>query len=198
MKIVVGLGNPGSRYEVTRHNVGWLLLDYCLSDWGFSGTTTKNNAEVVQTKWKGEPCLFVKPQTFMNLSGKAVAPLMQFYKCEPSDLIVLHDELDIDPFQFKIKKGGGHAGHNGLKSLEAELGTREYHRVRLGIGHPRTVGSPMDVSDYVLGRFSQKDCDEWVKVFPVAKKAMELMLEGEYLKAMNQFNKKAASETKSE
>jgi peptidyl-tRNA hydrolase, PTH1 family len=188
MKILVALGNPGVRYEVTRHNVGWLLLDYCLDEWGISASTQKNQAEVYQMKWKGEPVLCVKPQTFMNLSGRAVAPLAQFYKCAPEDIIVLHDELDIAPLQFKIKKGGGHAGHNGLKSLEAEMGTREYYRFRLGIGHPRTVGSPMDVADYVLGRFSQQECDDWVPIFKRAKSAIELMLEGQVLKAMNQFN----------
>ena len=188
MKLVVALGNPGPRYEVTRHNIGWLALDYCLAQWNFGASVTKNQAEVVTAKWRGEPCLFVKPQTFMNLSGRAVAPLAQFYKCAPEDVIVLHDELDLPPTTFKIKKGGGHAGHNGLKSLEAEMGTRDTFRVRLGIGHPRTVGSPMEVADYVLGRFSQGDCDDWVKIFPDVKAALELMLEGDALRAMNKYN----------
>lgn len=196
MKLIVALGNPGPRYEVTRHNIGWLLLDYCMEKWGVSTGVTKHQAEVFQfqgvkksgASGEAEPVLLIKPQTFMNLSGRAVAPIAQFYKCKSEDIIVLHDELDLNPFQMKIKKGGGHAGHNGLKSLEAELGTRDYYRVRLGIGHPRTVGSRMEVGDYVLSRFTQEDCNDWEKVFENGKKALELMCAGEVLKAMNQFN----------
>lgn len=188
MKLIVALGNPGPRYEVTRHNIGWLALDYCKDAWKTSGDVIKNEAEITQFEWKGEKVLLVKPLTFMNLSGKAVAPLYRFYRCEPTDLIVLQDELDLEPYQFKIKKGGGTAGHNGLKSIEASIGTADFARFRLGIGHPRKLNLRMDVADFVLSRFSQQECDEWANVFADVKKGLELALEGNLVQAMNQLN----------
>src|SRR4051794_16113943 len=138
MKIVVGLGNPGPKYETTRHNVGFLAVDRLIDEWKATGPASKHQGEVYQADVRGEKVLLVKPETFMNLSGRCVAPLMVFFKCKPSDLIVIHDDLDLIPFALRIKTGGGTGGHNGLKSLDESLGAGQngYHRIRIGIGHP--------------------------------------------------------------
>lgn len=192
MKIIVGLGNPGSKYETTRHNVGWLALDRMIEDWKATGPKLQNQAEVWTATIAGEKVLLVKPQTFMNLSGRAVAPLMQFYKCEPSDLIVLHDELDLAPATLKIKTGGGNGGHNGLKSIDECLGSNEYHRVRIGIGHSRDFNPHMDVADWVLSQFSQNECNDLDPLFDRVRDAAVLVMRGDLKKAMNDFNQKTA------
>ncbi len=196
MKIIVGLGNPGAKYETTRHNVGWLALDRMIEDWKATGPTTKNQAEVWTASVGGEKALLVKPQTFMNLSGRAVAPLMQFYKCETSDLIVIHDELDLAPATLKIKTGGGNGGHNGLKSIDECIGKNDYHRIRIGIGHPRDFIPQMDVADWVLSQFPQNECDALDPLLDRVRDATVLVMRGDLKKAMNDFNQKTSKETK--
>jgi PTH1 family peptidyl-tRNA hydrolase len=193
VKIIVGLGNPGAKYETTRHNVGWLALDRLIDDWKASGPQIKNQAEVFQAKVNHEPVLLVKPQTFMNLSGRAVAPLVQFYKCEPSDIFVLHDEVDLKPMALRLKTGGGSGGHNGLKSLDESLGQNNYHRVRIGVGHPRQLDPEdgrrnMDTADWVLGQFTDQDLRELDPLFDRIKDAVELAIRENMTKAMNRFN----------
>lgn len=192
MKIIVGLGNPGRKYETTRHNVGWLALDRMIEDWRATGPTVRNQAEVWSATVAGEKVLLVKPQTFMNLSGRAVAPLVQFYKCEPQDLIVIHDELDLAPATMKIKTGGGNGGHNGLKSIDECLGTSDYHRVRIGIGHSRDFNPHMDVADWVLSQFSQSECNDLDPLLDRARDAVQLLVRGDLKKAMNDFNQKTS------
>ncbi len=191
MKIIAGLGNPGPKYETTRHNVGWLALDRLIDSWKANGPKNDHQAEVYRTKVDGEDVLLVKPQTFMNLSGRSVAPILKFFKCQPSDLIVLHDELDIPPLALKIKTGGGNGGHNGLKSLDECLGTNAYHRIRLGIGHPRNFNLHMDTADFVLGQIPDNDLSRWDAVFGDVEKAAKMLLKGDILKAMTQFNRKS-------
>jgi peptidyl-tRNA hydrolase, PTH1 family len=186
--MIVGLGNPGTKYETTRHNVGWLALDRMIDDWKATGPKVQNGAEVWTTSVGGEKVLLVKPQTFMNLSGRAVGPLMQFYKCEPEDLVAIHDELDLAPAALRIKTGGGNGGHNGLKSLEEHLGVNTYHRIRIGIGHPRDFNPQMDVADWVLSRFSQHECEKLDPLLDRVRAATELLIAGEVKRAMNQFN----------
>lgn len=188
MKIIVGLGNPGTQYETTRHNVGWLALDRLVDSWRAAGPKTQNGAEVWQATRGGEKVLLVKPLTFMNLSGRAVAPLAQFYKCAPEDVVAIHDELDLAPATIRIKTGGGNGGHNGLKSLDEHLGSSAYHRIRLGIGHPRDFNPRMDVSDWVLAPFSQSECDALDPVLDRAREAAELLIIGEAKRAMNIYN----------
>lgn len=190
MKLIVGLGNPGAKYETTRHNIGWLALDRMIEDWKGIGPKSQNRAQIWSTTLEGEKILFVKPQTFMNLSGEAVAPLYQFYKCEPEDIIVIHDELDIPPGLMKLKTGGGNGGHNGLKSLDASLGTNAYHRVRLGIGHPRDYNPQMDVADWVLAQFSQAECNGLDSFFERTRDAVRKILTSGLKTAANQFNQK--------
>jgi len=152
-KIIVGLGNPGPDYALTRHNIGFMAVD---------AIAAKNAAGGWQRKFKGlcasascgkQDILLLKPMTFMNLSGESVGEAMRFYKLSPTDVIVFHDDIDLLAGKVKVKQAGGHAGHNGLKSLDAHIGA-DYWRVRLGVGHP---GDRAQVSDYVLGSFNKSD-----------------------------------------
>jgi PTH1 family peptidyl-tRNA hydrolase len=190
MKLIVGLGNPGPQYETTRHNIGFLFVDYLIEEWKATGPVIKNQAEVYQASVNGEPVVIVKPQTFMNLSGRSVAPFFTFYKLKPDDVVVVHDELDIDPLEIRFKTGGSHGGHNGLRSIDDCLGSgnTDYHRVRLGIGHPRNIHTRMDVADYVLGKIPDSEWEGLEPLFKKAKAGIELIFQGKINEAMNKFH----------
>ena len=148
--LVVGLGNPGAEYVNTRHNVGFMAVDALA---GADATWKKEkNALVFATTIDGRRVIFVKPQTYMNNSGVAVLALMTFYKVPLENIIVIHDDMDLKIGDVREKIGGGSAGHNGIKSIDANVG-RDYKRVRIGIGHPRDFDLPMEPADWVLGRF---------------------------------------------
>jgi PTH1 family peptidyl-tRNA hydrolase len=190
MKIIVGLGNPGAQYEATRHNVGFLAVDWLVDVWKARGPDLREQGEVFSATVRSEKVLLVKPQTYMNQSGRTVGPLFKFYKCAPEDLIVIHDDLDLKPLTLRLKTGGGTGGHNGLKSIDAHVGAQAtgYHRARLGIGKPGPLDPPMDTADYVLGQFRD---DEWKgleDLFSKTEKALYLVLDGKMSEAMNQFN----------
>lgn len=148
--LVVGLGNPGPEYATTRHNVGFMAVDALAGDVTWK---SEKNALTARGDVSGQPVIFVKPQTFMNDSGRAVLALMTFYKLPLENLIVIHDDMDLPNGASRTKIGGGSAGHNGIKSIDAAVGN-EYKRIRIGIGHPRDFESPMDPVDWVLGKFS--------------------------------------------
>jgi PTH1 family peptidyl-tRNA hydrolase len=135
VKLVVGLGNPGPKYERTRHNIGFMAIDAIARRWNLRGPREKFNGEIAEGEIGGERVVALKPMTFMNNSGESVAPAARFYKIEPAEIIVIHDELDLVEGKVRIKRGGGAAGHNGLRSIDAHLG-QDYWRMRLGIGHP--------------------------------------------------------------
>jgi len=155
MRLIVGLGNPGAQYARNRHNIGFMAVDRIAADHGFGPWRRKFRAQVAEGRLGGDKALLVKPQTYMNRSGDAVGEAMRFYKLEPAEVIVLHDELDLAPGKCRVKQGGGHAGHNGLRSIHAAIGA-DYVRVRLGIGHP---GHKDAVSSYVLHDFAKADAD---------------------------------------
>ncbi|MEO1678972.1 MAG: aminoacyl-tRNA hydrolase [Pseudomonadota bacterium] len=155
MRIITGLGNPGAQYAGHRHNIGFMALDRIAADHGFAPWRSKFKAAVAEGRLGGDKALLIKPQTFMNLSGDAVGEAMRFYKLDPTDVIVIHDELDLAPGKCRVKQGGGHAGHNGLRSVHGAIGP-DYTRVRLGIGHP---GHKDLVSGYVLHDFAKADAD---------------------------------------
>lgn len=157
MKLLVGLGNPGAKYARNRHNIGFMALDEIASDHGFSPWKTKFQAQICEGTLGGVKVLLLKPQTFMNLSGQAVGEAMRFYKLTSQDVTVLHDELDLAPGKCRVKQGGGHAGHNGLRSLHSHIGA-DYGRVRLGVGHP---GHKDAVAGYVLRDFPKAD-EAWL------------------------------------
>ncbi|MCI4661930.1 MAG: aminoacyl-tRNA hydrolase [Neomegalonema sp.] len=158
MKLFVGLGNPGPKYENTRHNIGFLAVDAIADRHGFSPWRGKFQGEICEGKLGTQKLLLLKPMTFMNLSGQSIGEAARFYKIAPEDVCVFHDELDLAPGKLKVKMGGGHAGHNGLRSTHEHIGA-QYQRVRIGIGHP---GDKRLVSNYVLHDFAKADQD-WIE-----------------------------------
>ncbi len=157
LQIFVGLGNPGGKYARNRHKIGFMALDRIAEDHGFGPWRARFQGEVSEGRLGGDTVLLLKPGTFMNLSGQAVGEAMRFFKLEPDDVTVFHDELDLAPGKCRVKTGGGHAGHNGLRSIHAHIG-EAYHRVRLGIGHP---GRKDLVAAYVLHDFHKAD-EDWL------------------------------------
>ena len=153
MKLLVGLGNPGAKYAANRHNIGWMAIDRIADAHAFGPWRTKFQGKVSEGRLGSDNVLLLKPDTFMNLSGQSVGEAMRFYKLAPQDIWVFHDELDLTPGRMKVKQGGGHAGHNGLRSLHQHIGDA-YGRVRLGIGHP---GHKDLVAHYVLSDFTKAD-----------------------------------------
>ena len=164
--LIVGLGNPGAEYENTRHNVGFMALD------ALAGTDaswkSEKNALTTRIEIDGVRAILAKPQTYMNNSGVAVLALMTFYKVPLENLIVIHDDMDISVGNCREKIGGSSAGHNGIKSIDANVG-REYRRIRIGIGHPRDFGLPIDAADWVLGRFTVEQRKQIDKVISESK-----------------------------
>ncbi len=156
MYLFVGLGNPGTEHAKQRHNIGFMALDVIADKHGFSDWKSKLKGEYSEGRLGGEKVFLLKPQTYMNVSGESVQPFAAFYKIAPENIIVFHDDLDLAEGVIKVKKGGGSAGHNGLKSTTERLGTPEYYRVRMGIGHP---GSKARVNGHVLGNFRDEDYD---------------------------------------
>lgn len=155
MQIFVGLGNPGAKYAGNRHNIGFMALDRIAEDHGFGPWKARFQGQCAEGRLGGDKVLLLKPETFMNLSGQSVGEAMRFYKLEPGDVTVFHDELDLAPGKCRVKMAGGHAGHNGLRSIHAHIG-EAYRRVRLGIGHP---GRKEMVAAYVLHDFHKADQD---------------------------------------
>ncbi|WP_299375967.1 aminoacyl-tRNA hydrolase [uncultured Tateyamaria sp.] len=153
MKLIVGLGNPGAKYARNRHNIGFMALDEIAADHGFPAWKSKHQGVVSEGRFGSDRAVLLKPETFMNKSGDSVGAAMRFYKLDAGDVIVLHDEIDLAPGKVRWKMGGGHAGHNGLRSIHAHIGA-DYARVRLGVGHP---GHKDAVPGYVLRDFPKAD-----------------------------------------
>jgi PTH1 family peptidyl-tRNA hydrolase len=158
MRLVVGLGNPGSRYARHRHNVGFMALDTIGRRYGVSGFRNRFKGEIAEAPIGGERRLLLKPQTYMNDSGQSVAAAAHFFKLDPAEIVVIHDEIDLRPGKLRIKRGGGNAGHNGLRSIDALLGA-DYWRMRIGVGHP---GLKELVQPYVLQNFPADEMSSWV------------------------------------
>lgn len=189
MKLLAGLGNPGKAYEATRHNVGFQVLDEVASAAGASIDRKKFGAEIVEATIEGTKALLLKPQTFMNLSGEAVGSAARFYKIPPADIVVVHDDLDLEFGRIQIKVGGGHGGHNGLRSLISHVGA-DFVRIRVGIGKP---GQGREVVGYVLGGFDQAEQRELPFTIARARDAAVCVLRDGPLPCMNEFNKREAS-----
>jgi PTH1 family peptidyl-tRNA hydrolase len=153
MKLFVGLGNPGPRYADTRHNIGFMATDAIAREHGFAPFRARFQGRLAEGRLGDEKVHLLEPETYMNLSGQSVGEAMRFFRLTPADVVVFHDELDLPPGRVRVKQGGGHAGHNGLRSIIAHIGA-DFLRVRLGIGHP---GDKDRVSDYVLSPFAKAD-----------------------------------------
>ena len=158
MKLFVGLGNPGAKYAGNRHNIGFMAVDRIAADHGFGGWRSKFQGVVSEGQLSSEKVVLLKPETFMNKSGQSVGEAVRFYKVAPEDVIVFHDEIDLAPGKLRVKQGGGHAGHNGLRSLHGHIGDT-YGRVRMGVGHP---GHKDAVPHYVLKDFAKAD-QNWLE-----------------------------------
>ena len=187
MKLLVGLGNPGPEYARTRHNVGFLVADEVARMAGAGFTVHKFGAEIAEAATGGEKFWIVKPQTYMNHSGEAVGAAMRFWKLDVADLVVVHDDLELDSFRVQVKVGGGHAGHNGLKSVNAHVGSPDYARVRVGVGRPP---AQVDPADWVLGRFARADDREVLDVVERGAAAARAVVVDGAAKAMNEFNRR--------
>lgn len=178
MFLICGLGNPGAEYTKTRHNLGFLFIDYLLSklDISHDDLKTKYNSFYIKTTLFNQEVILLKPQTFMNNSGTAIYEISHFYKIIPKDTIIIHDELDLKFGDIKVKFSGGHAGHNGLKSIDKCI-TKKYHRIRLGIDHPRNTVTPlMSVSDYVLSNIPLNDYKKLDTIFNNAEDLLQTLL----------------------
>ncbi|PYZ91581.1 aminoacyl-tRNA hydrolase [Salipaludibacillus keqinensis] len=185
MKLVVGLGNPGKKYERTRHNVGFEVIDKCQQ---------QLNIELDQAKFKGaygftrvgaDKIFLLKPLTYMNLSGESIVPLMNYFKMDPEDLLVVYDDLDLPPGKIRLRQKGSHGGHNGMRSIIQQLGTDQFNRIRIGIGRP---DPGIAVPDYVLGSFPPEHRQRVDESLDKASNAVLAWTEKDFLKVMNDFN----------
>lgn len=184
MKMIVGLGNPGREYEKTRHNVGFMVMDRIADVFNVSIDMKKFNGEYVKFKYQGEDVILLKPMTYMNNSGESVIQIMNYFKIDVSDFLVIYDDMDMPVGKLRLRESGSAGGHNGVKSIIAHVGTQNFKRIRIGIDkHPR-----IKVVDYVLGRFNKDEqplIDEGIEN---AVKAVQVFLEKDFVAAMNGFN----------
>ncbi|KQW87971.1 peptidyl-tRNA hydrolase [Massilia sp. Root418] len=189
IRLIVGLGNPGPDYEQTRHNAGFWLVDNLANSLGARlQRETRFNALLAKTAIAGKELWLLEPQTYMNRSGQSVGGLARFYKINPDEVLVVHDELDMMPGVAKLKKGGSSGGHNGLKDITAALGTQDYWRLRIGIGHPRTLSLQQAVADFVLHRPRR---DEQLLIDEAIEKSLNiipLVCEGKFPLATTQLH----------
>ncbi|WP_434310750.1 aminoacyl-tRNA hydrolase [Hominifimenecus sp. rT4P-3] len=185
MKLIVGLGNPAAKYEGTRHNIGFSVIDRLAEAHGIRVNTNRQKGLCGTGILAGEKVMLVKPLTFMNLSGECIRPLMDYYKLEPSELLVIYDDISLEPGQIRIRAKGSAGGHNGIKSILAHLGTQEFPRIKVGVG-----GKPeqMDLADYVLGHFNREEQAAMAEAVKLAAEAAEVILTDGIKEAMNRFN----------
>lgn len=174
MYILVGLGNPGKEYENTRHNVGFMAVDEICYRYNFTSFSKKFDGLIAEGKIAGEKVIALKPQTFMNLSGNSVHKLISFYKVYPENIIVIHDDLDLAIDKIKAKLGGGHGGHNGLRSIDSHIG-KNYNRIRIGIGQPNHKG---EVVNHVLNKFSKSEMEVIEKNIKAISDNIEYIIKG--------------------
>ncbi len=184
MFLLTGLGNPGNKYHSTRHNFGFLTIDSLATNYKLSPQNNKFDNEIFTGEIAGQKIIAIKPQSFMNLSGEPVRKIMSFYKIPLENIVVFHDDIDLKFGRIKIKTGGGDGGHNGLKDIDQKIG-KNYLRVRLGIDRPQNL--EFEVSDYVLGKFTDQQLQEVAKINEKICKLLPLILEGQTENFMNQF-----------
>ena len=185
MKLIVGLGNPGREYELTRHNIGFMAIDELAKRWNISLNEQKFKGVFDAGFVNGEKVILLKPLTYMNLSGESIRPLMDYYKIDVEDFVVMYDDLDIPVGKLRLRMKGSAGGHNGVKSTISHLGTQEFQRIRMGIDRPK---NGMKVVDYVLGRFTSEEIPDVNHSIEKAADACEEWLNKPFLQIMNTFN----------
>lgn len=186
MYIVAGLGNPGPEYEKTRHNIGFLTANALAADLGVRIDRLKFKALTANAVIAGEKCLLMKPQTFMNNSGEAIGEAARFFKVPPENVIIISDDISLEPGKIRIRRKGSAGGHNGLKSIIAHLGSDNFPRVKVGVGERKNPES--DLADFVLGTFSKEDIPIMNDAILNAVDAVELIIAGKTDEAMNKYN----------
>ena len=187
MKLIVGLGNPGKEYENTRHNIGFFMIDKYLNYLNISDCwKSKFNGLFIQTTIFGEKVIFLKPQSYMNLSGGVVRKFIDFYKIDIADIFIISDDLDLNVGNFKLKDKGSSGGHNGLKDIERNIGTQEYKRLKIGIANNKDI----DTKDYVLGKLSKEEMNSYNILFDDIKSVINDYFELEFSTLMNKYNRK--------
>lgn len=187
MFIIAGLGNPGKRYENTRHNVGFDAIDELVDRYRIPGSGVSHKAMVGKGIMEGQKVLLAKPLTYMNLSGEAIRGLVDYYKIDPeTELLVIYDDISLEPGNIRIRKKGSAGGHNGIKSIIAQLGTQNFQRIRIGVGEkPKN----WDLADYVLGTFGKEDRPLVEEALGNAAEAAAMIVQGKIDEAMNRFNR---------
>ena len=176
MLLLVGLGNPGDKYKGNRHNIGFMAIDQIAKDYNFPSFKSKFQGHVSEGRIGDQKVVLLKPQTYMNNSGQSVGAAAKFYKFTPEQIVVLYDELDLEPGKLRVKTGGGAGGHNGIRSMDAHLPSKNYKRVRLGIGHP---GDKNRVSGYVLSDFSKTE-QKWLEpLIEDVSRYMDVLVQGD-------------------
>ncbi|ASP28758.1 peptidyl-tRNA hydrolase [Spiroplasma corruscae] len=185
-KLIVGLGNPGNSYYKTRHNAGFLIVDYLLQKYGFEKKTIKFNAEIFITKINNVKVIFLKPLTYMNLSGEALNKTMSFFKIDKKDILVIHDDKDLDVAVFRFKNKGSSGGHNGLKNIISHLGSEEFKRIKVGVGKPI---NNIKIIDWVLMKLKDEEINLIINNFKLREIVIEdFISETDINKIMNKFN----------
>jgi PTH1 family peptidyl-tRNA hydrolase len=192
MKLVAGLGNPGRRYEGTRHNVGFDVLDLLARRHGAEWEAAPRGIEALVARWRSQDTVLAKPLTFMNLSGTAIVALLQFYKIDPVDLLVVVDDVNIDLGRLRLRPGGSAGGHNGLKSVIGSLGSEQFARMRIGVGRG---DQRRDLADHVLARFDAGERSTVAGMVDRAADAVELFIAEGINAAMNRYNRKEDTDT---
>lgn len=186
MYLIVGLGNPGRQYEMTRHNIGFHTIDYIADEYKIKVNKLKFKALYGETSIGGEKAYLIKPQTFMNLSGESVVEFSRFYKAPPENIIVINDDISLDAGRIRVRAKGSAGGHNGLKSIIYQLQSDEFPRVKMGVGSPNHAD--YDLADYVLGRFTKEEIPVMENAIIRAKKAVEEIIMHNVESAMNKYN----------
>lgn len=185
MKCIVGLGNPGRKYKNTRHNIGFIVIEELLHRHKWKLDKKKFNGKFSMEFAGGDKVILLQPQTYMNLSGESIRPLMDYYQVKTEDVLVIYDDLDLPTGKIRLRQKGGHGGHNGIRSTIDHLGTKEFKRLRIGIGRPTT---PIPTVDYVLNSFSKDEQDDVVMSIKKAADACESWLEHSFSDVMNEYN----------
>ncbi|MDC3414866.1 aminoacyl-tRNA hydrolase [Aquibacillus sp. 3ASR75-11] len=185
MKCFVGLGNPGNKFKQTRHNVGFMVIDELARRNNWKLNKRKYNGLYAHESFNGEKVLLLEPQTYMNLSGEALRPLMDYYDIDISEIVVIYDDLDLPPGKIRLRQKGGHGGHNGIRNIINHLGTKDFKRIRVGIGRPTT---PKPVVDYVLESFSKEEQEAARTSIDKAADSCEAWFQNPFQQVMNDFN----------